>query len=306
MIDLDPTMRVRQGGRAGVWWLAASWAACLALLGSSPTGRHVRAEPLRTNALGDIELEVKSDYSRILVRKAGNVRTLLFVRDSGEEAAQSQIDLANPHELRFVYLRYMFLSYAFRPKQEHALIVGLGGGAMIHFLRRYDPGVKIDVVEIDPVVVRIAGEFFGVRGGGNLRVITADAVDYLAETPSRYDVIYLDAFLKPSGDTDRTGVPLRLRTVRFYQSVERKLRPGGLVVFNLNPHAGLQEDIGTIRAAFAQVYVFRLPGHEGAVVVASTARERVPRTTVLERAAELDRRFRASFSFQSMARRLAR
>ncbi|MCR4412406.1 MAG: fused MFS/spermidine synthase [Thermoguttaceae bacterium] len=303
-MDLDSKIGLGPGRHRIAWLVAASLALCLVL--PRATGGHVRAEPLRTNALGEIELDVKSDYSRILVRKAGNVRTLLFVRDSGEEAAQSQMDLAHPHELRFVYLRYMFLSYAFRPKQEHVLIVGLGGGSMIHFLKRYDPGVKIDVVEIDPVVVRIAGEFFGVRSGGNVHVITADAVDYLADTPSRYDVIYLDAFLKPSGDTDSTGVPLRLRTVRFYQSVQRKLRPGGLVVFNLNPHPGLAEDIETIRAAFPQVYVFRLPANEGAVVVASTAEERVPRSVVLERAAELDRRFRASFSFQSMARRLAR
>jgi spermidine synthase len=303
-MGLDSKIRLRPSRRRSARLVAVPLAVCLVLLGAK--GRHALAEPLRTTALGEIELDVKSEYSRILVRKAGNVRTLLFVRDSGEEAAQSQMDLANPHELRFVYLRYMFLSYAFRPNQEHALIVGLGGGSMIHFLKRYDPGVKVDVVEIDPVVVRIAGEFFGVRSGGNVHVITADAVDYLADTPSRYDVIYLDAFLKPSGDTDSTGVPLRLRTVRFYQSVQQKLRPGGLVVFNLNPHPGLQENIETIRAAFPQVYVFRLPANEGAVVVASMVQERVSRSTLVERAAELDRRFRASFSFHGMARRLVR
>ena len=32
------------------------------------------------------------------------------------------------------------------------LIVGLGGGAMVHFLRRHLPDAALEVVEIDPVV----------------------------------------------------------------------------------------------------------------------------------------------------------
>jgi spermidine synthase len=255
---------------------------------------------------GGVELDVKSDYSHIRIRRKNNVRTMVFVRDSGEEAMETQMDLNKPHELHFVYLRYMFLGYVFRPKQEKVLIVGLGGGSMVHFLKRYDPDVHIEAVEIDPVVVRIADKYFGVRSEGNVNVVTADGFEYLAKTESQYDVIYMDAFLKPSRGTDSTGVPLRLRTLRFYKDVQQKLKPGGLVVFNLNPHANMNNDVNTIRNAFPQAYVFPLPGDRGLVVAASMSPERLPLSEVHRRARELDRRFQASFSFQRMVRSVGR
>ncbi len=141
------------------------------------------------------------------------------MRDNGQEVIETLVDINQPHRLMLEYTRYMFLSYALQPKQERVLIVGLGGGAMVHFLARYDPQVKVDVVEIDPAVVQVAQEYFGVRSQGNVNIITADAFKYLAESQVPYDVIYMDAFLKPSGDTDSTGVPLKLKQAQFYKSL---------------------------------------------------------------------------------------
>ena len=150
------------------------------------------AAPGAAEALGGegyLELDVKSDYSHIRVSRRYSVRTMVFVRDSGEEALETEVDLRKPHELQFAYLRYMFLSYVFRPKQEKVLIVGLGGGSMVHFLKRYDPNVQIDAVEIDPVVVGIAEKYFGVRSGGKVNVVTADGLDYLAKTKAQKPMV---------------------------------------------------------------------------------------------------------------------
>ena len=116
------------------------------------------------------------------------------------------------------------------------LIVGLGGGAMVHFLEHYDKDVRVDALEIDPVVAQAADRFFNVRSRGNVRVLVSDGFRYLQETDQAYDVIYMDAFLKPSEQTDSTGTPLSLKTERFYKDVQRHLRRPGVVVFNVNPH----------------------------------------------------------------------
>jgi spermidine synthase len=252
---------------------------------------------------GELEYDVKTAYSRIRVRKVDNVRTLWFVRDSGEEVVESQVDLDRPHDLLIDYTRYMFLSYLFRPKPEKVLIVGLGGGAMVHFLRHHDPAVKVEVVEIDPAVVKIADKYFGVRNGDDVKVVTADGIDHIKNTDERFDVIYMDAFLKPSRDTDETGVPLRLKTIEFYKEVQKKLTRDGLVVFNINPHARIDDDVRNIKDAFPQTYVFRLPRFEGLVVVGSMAEERMTPGTMVGRAADMDRRFKASYSFREMVRR---
>jgi spermidine synthase len=250
---------------------------------------------------GDIELEVKSNYSTIRIRRSNQVRTLGFVRDSGEEVVESMLDLRRPYELLVDYTRFMFLSYIFRPHPERVLVVGLGGGSMVHFLQHYDPKVKVDVAEIDPMIVQVADKYFGIRTGGNINVINTDGSEYFKRATEQYDVIYLDAFLKPSDETDSTGVPIRLKTILFYKDMQKRLKPDGLVVFNINPHQTIDEDIARIREAFAQTYVFRLPDFGGTVVVASLAPERMQPRAVLEEAAKLDRRFNASYSFRRMA-----
>ena len=170
--------------------------------------------------LGPVEYEVKSEYSHIRVRKKDNVRTIVFVRDGGQEIGETKIDITKPHELLIPYTQTMFASYLVRPKQERVLIVGLGGGAMVQFLKHHEPEVKVDAVEIDPAVVKIAAEYFDTKPSENVRIFTQDGFEYFKATEDTYDVIYMDAFLKPSRDTDSTGVPLNLKTIDFYKFLD--------------------------------------------------------------------------------------
>jgi spermidine synthase len=173
----------------------------------------------------------------------------------------------------------------------------------VHFLKHYDPQVHVDVVEIDPAVVKIADEYFECRTGGNIHVITADGVQYLETTESRYDVIYLDAFLKPTSETDATGTPLRMKTRQFYEALQSKLRPEGVVVFNVNRHSASDADLAAIRGSFAQAYVFR-PNAANFVVVGTLAATREPATALRTKAHEADSRFKSSFSFQEMTKHM--
>ena len=107
------------------------------------------------------------------------------------------------------------------------LLAGLGGGALVRFLNHYFPQLRLDVVEIDPVVVRVAREFFGTIAGPRKRVFIADGRDHLRQTAERYDLILLDAHLPPGERTDSTGHPLNLKAEAFYRSLHQRLRPGG-------------------------------------------------------------------------------
>jgi spermidine synthase len=268
-------------------------------------GRSAALEPEpRENFAGRLEFDGQGEFSHIRIRRSGNLRSMLFVRDTGDEAVESRVNLEKPFVLQFEYLKHLFTSYLFRHPQEDVLIVGLGGGGMIHFLRHADPAVRIDAVEIDPLVVKLADEYFNVRSGENVNIITADGLKFIAETEKKYDVIYLDAFLKPSAETDATGVPLALRTQQFYQQLQTKLKPGGVAAFNLNPHSQMGDDVRAIAEAFPQAYEFQLPRYQGSVVVASTAPQRATRTDLIKRAAALDETFDDTIRFRDMARRL--
>lgn len=254
-----------------------------------------------TPAAGALEHEEVSEFSRIRVRRDGDIRALTFVRDSGQEAVQSRINLSAPQALVSPYAHAMFASYLYQPHPQRVLIVGLGGGAMVRFLTHHEPQVQIDAVEIDPAVVRLADRFFDVRSGGNVRVHTADAVAFIKSTTDRYDLILMDAFLRPSSDTDATGVPTRLKTVEFLRRLKSTLSPGGVVAFNINPHDDMAGDIAAVGEAFDHVSVYRSPPADNKVVIA-TASGAPADEEMRARVRTLDSRFGGALSFSDVLR----
>ena len=250
-------------------------------------------------SLGQIEHEETSAFSHIRVRRDGDVRALTFVRDDGREAVQTRVNLSAPHTLVAPYARGMFVSYLYQPHPRRVLVIGLGGGAMVRFLTHHDPGVQIDAVEIDPAVVRIANEYFGVRSEGNVRIHTGDAVKFVESTLERYDVIFMDAFLRPSDDTDTTGVPTRLKTIDFLRHLQKTLNPGGVVAFNVNEHDRMADDIAAVTAAFGHAVLYRCPPADNKVMIAVEG-GLVKDDEMRARVAALDKRFNGALSFERL------
>ncbi len=250
--------------------------------------------------LGAVEGEAESDFGLYRVRKLGSTRTLVLVQQDGQEFIQSSVDLKRPGQLLLPYSRFMFASYLFRPEHEHVLLVGLGGGAMVHFLSHHDPDVSVDVVEIDPVVVDLASKYFQISPHDKLRIFTADAFVYLRETVNKYDVIYLDAFLDPlMAGTDIAGIPIQLTQIEFYEDLKTRLVPGGVVVSNQMHHGAAADNIKLMRQVFSSVCLFRAP-YDQFVAVASTIVPPPDKNILHERSIQLDRRFHVDFSFSDL------
>jgi len=127
---------------------------------------------------------------------------------------------------------------------------------------------------------------------------TLDGFDYLANTERRYDVIYMDAFLKPES-SDTSATPVELRTLEFFRSMQSKLKPNGSVVFNLTVQSDTENDVQTIRKAFEQTVVYRAASRN-LVVVGRTNADPLSEEILSMRAQELDRRFDARFSFRKI------
>ena len=128
------------------------------------------------------------------------------------------------------------------------------------------------------------------RSGGNVQVHTADAVAFVESTTERYDLILMDAFLRPSSGTDATGVPTGFKTLAFLGHLKRALAPGGVVAFNVNEHASMADDIAAVAAAFGQAAVYRCPPADNKVVIA--AEGTLPTDDEMRaRAAAIDTRF---------------
>jgi len=254
---------------------------------------------------GKVIYETTSEFSRIRVRERDGIRNLFFIEDSGVEQRQSAIDLKAPHELQLGYCRSLFASLLFRHPQERLLIAGLGGGGMVRFLNHALPETQVDVVEIDPVVVKIAADYFGTAPGPRTAIHTQDAFVFLREPHGPYDAIYMDAFLQPPADSGMDELTRRLKTVNFLKDIQGRLKPGGVVAFNLiEPDPSTKSDLMAIREAFPSVYLFSVPGTGNLVVIASREGTKLSTEELSRRAAALEEQLPIGLPFQDFVRDL--
>ena len=244
--------------------------------------------------------EVRSSYSQIQVVDYGSRRALLFVGEAGHQAVETLIDLNEPHRLQHPYARTMMAGLLYRPDASACLLVGLGGGALVRFLNHHFPELWLDVVEIDPVVAKVSREFFGTVPGPRTRILIEDGFDYLQRTRDRYDLIFMDVHLHPSAQTDRSGQPLHLKTAAFLRGLHERLRPGGVVLFNMIEGPDTAAYIDSIRAAFPLIEVFRPVESGNVIVIGFPSGFRMNDAELRERARALDRREQFGFSFERL------
>ena len=229
-----------------------------------------RAAPPRAAAQGtEVVVDRRSPFSHIQVVDRGPLRSLLFLDERGKPWTQTTIDRQAPQQPQQAYVRGAFVASLWVPYPERWLIIGLGGGALVHALRGPYPALAIDGVEIDPVVAELARSHFQLADAAGLTIHVADGVAFLRDAgAATWSVVFLDAFLEPgAAGTDGSGVPDPFRTDELLQVIRGRLAPGGVAVWNLHHKRSYGEHVAAIRRVFPQVYEFVLPGSANRIVV---------------------------------------
>lgn len=171
-----------------------------------------------------VVFEEQSAFATVYVVDEGPLRYLRFDSPRGDD--QSVIDLRDKARVPMDYIRVAAAALAFDDGEGRALAIGLGGGTFPMLLRRAKPAYAIDAVEIDPVVVAVAKDFFAVVPDGKLALIVDDGARFVTNTNQRYDLAFVDAY---SSD----GVPPHLATSAFFRSVRERLAEAGVAVINV-------------------------------------------------------------------------
>ncbi|KAF7668517.1 hypothetical protein LDENG_00009010 [Lucifuga dentata] len=116
------------------------------------------------------------------------------------------------------------------------LLVGLGGGGLPQFLRDFVPGVAVEVVELDPVVLEAAKEWFGFRPDDRLIVTLGDGLERISalekEGGRLFDAIIFDVDSKDT-TVGMSCPPAAFVETSFLQKVSRLLTPRGVFMLNL-------------------------------------------------------------------------
>ena len=222
--------------------------------------------------------EKPSAFNNIIVtEEADGMRVLRFERGG---ARQSITKPGEPEYLGFAYTKVAFVGLALIEEPKRIMVVGIGGGTMPMFLRKYYPNATIDAVDIDPDVVHVAKQYFGFREDEKLKAHVGDGRAFIENAREPYDVIFLDAF-------GTRNVPPHLTTIEFMRAVRRAVKPGGVVVGNIWGRGAnrLYDDmVRTYQEAFDELYMLDVPGTTNKILLALPRRQALDRPALAARA----------------------
>ncbi len=139
------------------------------------------------------------------------------------------------------------------------LMLGLGAGSVVHILRKelHIPA-PITAVEVDPVMVGLAREQFGLKYMDNVHVVQGDAIVQLHALSKRFDLVVVDLFadLDMARGVDTNG---------FAHGLRDRCAEGGLVCFNTVGYdaissARCERVLVQLKKVFSTVDEFRFEG----------------------------------------------
>lgn len=125
---------------------------------------------------------------------------------------------------------------------QNFLLLGLGGGDILHHIHYRWPDCQLTAVEIDPAMITIAQKYFNVDQIANLQIINTDAYRFVTSSytsPKRrkqpsphgrgqgevFDAILVDCYLGHH-------IPPQLESPEFLNSLKKILSPSGTIAFN--------------------------------------------------------------------------
>lgn len=198
----------------------------------------------------ELLLKKESVYNSIFVFREGDYITLRFGHQR-RHYRESVYNPDDPTELASTYTRYATAGAVYPDKLEKAAVIGMGGGRTTWYLAHFIPEMDVTAVELDPEIVRIADEYFGVSESDNLNIVTSDGRIFMRRTDEKYDYIAVDAYRGHF-------VPFHLLTKEFYELLETRLAPGGVVVQNIEPNTMLFDHaLATIGTVFDNVDLYK-------------------------------------------------
>jgi len=173
---------------------------------------------------------------------------------------------------------------------EDVLMNGLGGGSTQLAFERYYPEVKVTTVEIDPMVAKVARDYFQFKESERQKVRVEDGRVYLRRDTGKYDLILLDAYVQSRYGS---SIPQHLATREFFLLARYHMTTNGVLAYNVIGNlSGWRADIigaiyQTLKSVFPQVYLCPAHGSKTIVLVATMASVRAEIGPLRQRAQRL-------------------
>jgi spermidine synthase len=145
---------------------------------------------------------------------------------------------------------------------KHILVLGLGGGTIVHLLKVFFPESFITCVELDKEHIHIAKKHFLIPAK-QVKVVHGDAYEFLRRTTQKFDWIMDDVFQHVLGE------PLRGKSVKdIFPLYSQCLNKQGMLSANLIGAEQYQQ-MKYFSEQFGHGYQFNHPMYENRIICLS-------------------------------------
>jgi spermidine synthase len=232
----------------------------------------------------------ESLYNNIYIYREGPYVSMTFGFNR-RIYTESIFNTLDDRDLPVPYTRFMTAGIIYAQNLQSILEIGFGGGRTAWYLHRFLPDARVTSVELDPDVIALSRQYFGIRDEPNFQVVNADGRTFLANAKGRYDIILIDAYRGPF-------VPFHLLTQEFYHLIKDHLAEGGVVVQNVEPSTMLFDSaVATMHSVFPQMEFYVA---EGNVVTVAYDGNKFPATELARRAAVRQEQYGLRYELPAM------
>jgi spermidine synthase len=224
-----------------------------------------------------------SSLQKISVSDQAGLRSLQL--GEGDNPIQSCISLKNPNTLILSCSQLMLAALYLNASPRKILIIGLGGGVLSRSIAQLLPQSDITNVEIDPLVVQVAQNYFHFTPDSQQHITIDDGRNFIEKELAQgqqYDLIMLDAY-------DDQYIPTRLMTLEFLQSVKALLSEEGVLAANTFSVSALYDrESATYAAVFGKFYYLTFNNR----IILAQKKALPSLATIKERAKNFDSQFK--------------
>lgn len=114
------------------------------------------------------------------------------------------------------------------PEVRSILVLGVGGGTVIHLLHALYPDASITGVDMDKEMINIGKKYFGLDKVKGLALIVSDAKEFVRDAAAKkkqWDMVVVDLFVG-------AAIPAFVGEERFIRDLKRIMAPKGILLIN--------------------------------------------------------------------------
>jgi spermidine synthase len=168
-------------------------------------------------------IKFNTRHTSLSIVRTANTLELRF----GADSLQSLINIENPHRLELKNLKCLLGILLFLPAPQNILLLGTGGGSLVHFLRFHYPRSCLTSIDFDAELQELMHQKMLLpEANQNLHYVIEDAAYFLDHCEQQFDLILVDIF-------DGSQSPDWLLNLPGIRQMHSLLSDQGAVAYNL-------------------------------------------------------------------------